>query len=81
MTKTIANKHERCAALEQLLITAGIVGAQVSDVKRDETVFVRLLSTERVSAVEQAEVLGQFLMDANIDFTQVDDVRIRMKLP
>lgn len=81
MTKMIVNKRERCAALEQLLVAAGIANAQVSDVKRDETVIVRLLSTDSISAVEQAEALGRILMDARIDYTQVDDVRIRMKLP
>ena len=85
MKVNVQNKRERLDALKQVLVTTlGHSTAKVvemSDVKRDGTVFLRFKSTTEVSAIEATEAFGRHLMGTGAAFMQTDDNRIRMPLP
>ncbi len=76
------NKKFRLRALDEY-VRATVIGGdcELSDVKRDGTIFVRFRSTFDVSALESAEIFGRALMISGVAFTQVDDSRIRLPLP
>lgn len=89
MKPVVHNKHARLEALNEMISDALVVLCvanaskliEVSDVKRDGTIFIRFKSFDSTSAIEATEAFGQYLTNVKIAFEQVDDVRIRMTLP
>jgi hypothetical protein len=53
---------------------------QVSDVKRDGTVFVKFRSSSTIPALFLAECFNRALWSANMQFTQTTDVQFRLSL-
>lgn len=83
MAKTIHNKKERVTALHHIVESASGVKSsfELSDVKRDETVFVRFRSVDDCPAVTIACRVAKSLMTSGHEFTQIDDNKLRIKLP
>jgi hypothetical protein len=53
---------------------------EVSDVKRDDTVFIRFRSCETDAAITITERVRDVLNAQGYDFTQVDDKALRLPL-
>jgi hypothetical protein len=53
---------------------------EISDVKRDGTVFVKFRSDDAAAAATYTESFGQALQFAKKDYVQTDDNKVRLSL-
>jgi hypothetical protein len=53
---------------------------EVSDVKRDGTVFVKFRSTVRLDAVHQAKEFARHCCRSEVEFVQLDEAKFRLAL-
>lgn len=85
MKQITHDKHARLATFNGMLIEAvGIEAAkaaQVSDVKRDQTVIVRFKSTDTEVAIEVTRRFQVFLDGLGVVHQVADDCKVRMVLP
>lgn len=79
----VYNSKAATRNLEQF-IYSNVIGYrsafQVSDAKRDGTVFVRFRSVHIWTAMEIADMFGQELTRLGKDFTRTDDNKVRLPL-
>jgi hypothetical protein len=79
----VADSRKRTRALEQFIVFHMEIPKslfEVSDVKRDGTVFVKFRSSDFAPAMTLTENFGEALRYANKDFVQTDDNKIRLAL-
>ena len=79
----VADSRKRTKALEQFIVFHMEIPKslfEVSDVKRDGTVFVKFRSSDYADAMTLTESFGQALQYAKKDYVQTDDNKVRLAL-
>jgi hypothetical protein len=79
----VPNSHERLHALDVFIfhhVTINWSLFEVSNVKKDGTVFVKFKSGVRVSASELSKLFLRALESTGYSYTQPDDVKFRLPI-